>query len=227
MPPKKFPKKPQKNQKSKNPKNLKSQKKQNPQKSKRPISKINTQFGLLLYHFSTKVMADMKRLLTSCFGLGYLPIAPGTWGSLPPAVIFVLINYLSYCQSCVITTMALLAIAASIACVVCAPAAIKRTGSKDPGEVVADECAGQAVTFLIIGAVLPEYAFITAIMGFLIFRFFDILKPYPIRKLEKLPQGWGVLADDLLAGVYAGIVLWICYKIGMVEFFSRILSFKN
>jgi len=59
---------------------------------------------------------------------------------------------------------------------------------------------------------------LTAIVGFLLFRFFDILKPWPIHKLEKLPKGWGVLLDDLLAGVYAGIAGFIFLRLYDVLF---------
>jgi len=110
--------------------------------------------------------------------------------------------------------MAVLALAGSVICVKFAPAAIEATGKNDPGEVVADELAGQAVTFLAIPPLIPvtltlvQICIITS-AGFLLFRFFDILKPWPIRKLEKFPKGWGILADDLLAGVFAAIVLVI------------------
>ena len=156
----------------------------------------------------------MKRLLTSCFGLGRLPLAPGTWGSLPVAIVFGLMWHLGTSSILISITMAVLAIAGSIICVKFAPAAIAATGKNDPGEVVADELAGQAVTFLAIPFFIPvilttgQICIITS-GGFLLFRLFDIVKPWPIRKLEKLPKGWGILADDLLAGVYAAIVLLI------------------
>ena len=110
--------------------------------------------------------------------------------------------------------MLALVLAGSIVCIIFAPAAIAATGKDDPREVVADEFAGQAVTFLAILFFLPviltpgQICIITSV-GFLLFRFFDIAKPWPIRKLEKLPKGWGILADDLLAGVFAAIVLII------------------
>jgi len=108
--------------------------------------------------------------------------------------------------------MAAVVLAGSAVCILFAPAAIAATGKNDPGEVVADETAGQAVTFLIsplmgVGPVSSGRVWIVAIAGFLLFRIFDIAKPWPIRKLEKLPQGWGILADDLLAGVFAAILL--------------------
>ncbi|MFH1884443.1 MAG: phosphatidylglycerophosphatase A [Planctomycetota bacterium] len=156
----------------------------------------------------------MKRCLTSCFGLGRLPLAPGTWGSLPPTIIFGLMWQFRLSGPSISIVMAALALAGSIVCVKFAPAAIAATGKNDPGEVVADELAGQAVTFLAIPFFIPvilttgQICIITS-GGFLLFRLFDIVKLWPIRKLEKLPKGWGILADDLLAGVYAAIVLLI------------------
>jgi len=156
----------------------------------------------------------MKRLLTSCFGLGRLPLAPGTWGSLPVAIVFGLMSQMQASAVIISIVMAALALAGSVICVRFAPAAIAATGKKDPREVVADELAGQAVTFLAIPFFIPvilttgQICIITS-GGFLLFRLFDIAKPWPIRKLEKLPKGWGILADDLLAGVFAAIVLLI------------------
>jgi phosphatidylglycerophosphatase A len=110
--------------------------------------------------------------------------------------------------------MLILVLAGSIVCVKLAPAAINATGKNDPGEVVADEFAGQSVTFLLyplFGAdnLSPSGLWLIALAGFMLFRLFDITKPPPIRKLEKLPRGWGILADDLLAGVFAAILLLI------------------
>ena len=156
----------------------------------------------------------MKRLLASCFGLGRLPLAPGTWGSLPVAIIFALMCQFHLSGPSISIVMAALAIAGSVICVKFAPAEIAATGKNDPGEVVADELAGQAITFLTIPFFIPvilttgQICIITS-GGFLLFRLFDIVKPWPIRKLEKLSKGWGILADDLMAGVFAAIVLLI------------------
>ena len=154
----------------------------------------------------------MKRMLTSCFGLGFLPIAPGTWGSLPPAIIFGLLHFLGVSAVSIFIVMVVLAIAGIVICVRVSPSIIAITGKSDPGEVVADEVAGQAVTFLFAGAIAGEKVLIISVIGFLLFRLFDILKPWPIRKLEKLRDGWGIVADDILAGVYAGIVLLVFVK---------------
>jgi phosphatidylglycerophosphatase A len=155
----------------------------------------------------------MKRLLASCFGLGWLPVAPGTWGSLPPVAVFAIMQHLNLSPALICLVMVLLILAGSIVCVVCAPATIAATGKADPPEVAVDEFAGQALTFIFTCALINPPVLATTIGGLLLFRFFDIVKPWPIRKLEKLPQGWGVLADDLLAGVYAGIALLICLRL--------------
>jgi len=119
-------------------------------------------------------------------------------------------------------TMAALAVAGSVICVIFGPAIIAATGKTDPREVVADELAGQALTFLavpffITAEISTRQILITTALGFLFFRLFDIFKPWPIRKLEKLPAGWGVLTDDLLAGVFAAIVLLVCYWFWIAE----------
>jgi len=103
-----------------------------------------------------------------------------------------------------------------------APAVIAQTGKADPGQVVADEFAGQAITFL--AAVFfntqtfsTGQIWLTTLAGFLLFRVFDIVKPWPCRLLERLPQGWGILADDLMAGVYAAISLAICLRLWIAK----------
>ena len=174
----------------------------------------------------------MRRLLTSCFGLGWLPVAPGTWGSLPPALLFALMCHLGTPPMLISIVMAALALAGSVICIRFAPAVIAATGETDPREVVSDEFAGQAVTFLAIpflftALVSTGQIWVATVLGFLLFRLFDIVKPWPARKLEKLSKGWGILADDLLAGVYAGIALIFCLRIGLIEYLSEMLRFDS
>lgn len=150
-----------------------------------------------------------EELLTSCFGLGKLPIAPGTWGSLPPVVLYQVLGYLWPAANPFV--MAFFLAAGSWVCIRYSPAIIAATGKKDPGMVVADEVAGQALTMLIIALVAPLCSVSvnicnTTVLGFALFRLFDITKPWPCKRLEKLPAGVGILADDLMAGVYGGIV---------------------
>jgi len=161
-------------------------------------------------------------MLTSCFGLGLLPLAPGTWGSLPPVIIFAAMSHFGVSAVPTAITMAVLILFGSVVCVLFAPAIIAATGKDDPREVVADELAGQALTFLpvpffITAEISTRQILITTALGFLFFRLFDIVKPWPIRKLEKLPKGWGILADDLLAAVLAAIVLLVCYWFWIAE----------
>ncbi len=157
-------------------------------------------------------LGPMKRLLTSCLGLGWLPVAPGTWGSLPPLVVFGLLGQLAVSPMVIVFVMMALTVLGSVLCVALAPGAIAATGNKDPGEVVADELAGQSVCYLVAPLVLSDtpslrHIWGVALAGFLLFRLFDIFKPWPARQLEGLPAGWGILADDLMAGVYAGLAL--------------------
>lgn len=152
----------------------------------------------------------MKRLFTSCFGLGLFPLCPGTWGSLPPVIFFLLLSYLKAPAILISVLMGLWAVAASVICVAFSPDVISATGKRDPREVVIDELAGQCVVFVPAVFFSQLSPLLVAGFGFALFRLFDITKPFPIKKLEKLPAGWGILADDLLAGVYAaGVLLFI------------------
>jgi phosphatidylglycerophosphatase A len=158
---------------------------------------------------------NWRRLVAACFGLGWLPVAPGTWGSALPAGVFALLLNLDMTAGGIAVVIAGLAVAGSVACITCTPASEAACGKTDPGEIVMDEVAGQSLTLLPVLALLPaapsvEQIWLITVLGFLLFRVFDIAKPWPIRKLESLPAGWGVLADDLLAGVYAAIVLLFC-----------------
>ncbi len=167
----------------------------------------------------------MKRLLATCFGLGWLPFAPGSWGSLPPVIIFAVMCRFQMPGTYILVAMTILALAGSIVCVKFTPAVIGATGDEDPPEVVADELAGQAITFMPLtllaqAALSSSQLLVTAAVGFLLFRAFDTIKPWPANKLEKLPKGWGVLADDLMAGVYAAIALVLFAKFGWLEYLS-------
>jgi undecaprenyl-diphosphatase len=174
----------------------------------------------------------MKRLIASCFGLGWLPFAPGSWGSLPPVIVFALMCHFQASGILISLVMAALALVGSVICVRFTPVVIAASGKIDPPEVVLDEVAGQAITllavpFLVGGTASPSHVWATAAAGFLLFRAFDTIKPWPARKFEKFPAGWGVLADDLMAGVYAGVALLLCIRLGWVEYFSRLFHFDS
>jgi phosphatidylglycerophosphatase A len=155
----------------------------------------------------------MKKLLVSCFGLGYLPGAPGTFGSVPPVVTYMVLGYMDASPLVVMLVMLFFVLTSSVVCVFCSPDIIQATGKLDPRQIVVDEFAGQSVTFFIIALFAPLNICLTAALCFLFFRLFDIIKPWPIRRLEKFPQGWGILADDLLAGVYAAVLTVIILKL--------------
>lgn len=144
-----------------------------------------------------------EELFATCFGLGRLPVAPGTWGSLPPVVLYMAAGILFG----PVAAMGVLIAILTVGCVVTvafSPAVIEQTGSKDPGKIVSDEVAGVALTLLIMQFLTLKTGFcVASALGFGLFRLFDIVKPWPCRRLEHLPAGWGILADDLMAGIYA------------------------
>ncbi len=170
-------------------------------------------------------ITDYVALALTTVGVGYLPLAPGTWGSAVGVGIYVFISWFETNAAAhgVSTGVrpetaaafhwalnALLLTAYSLLGIWAAGRSIPLLGNEDPSEAVVDEVMGQLVTFLFIpfGVTWP---FILA--GFLLFRLFDIWKPYPIDDLQILPGGLGVCADDIVAGVYAGICLAIGYSI--------------
>jgi phosphatidylglycerophosphatase A len=160
----------------------------------------------------------MKRWIATCFGLGWLPVAPGSWGSLPPALVFGLLTFFGAPASATTAALAVMVLAGSVACVLCAPASMAATGKSDPGEVVADEFAAQALTFVAVPLAAARLlcgwqGLLLAGIGFLVFRILDIAKPWPIRKLERLPAGWGILADDLAAGIAAAALVYVALRL--------------
>lgn len=141
-------------------------------------------------------------LATGC-GFGASPKAPGTVGSLwgPPLVWTMQQAGLSGWSWAVATVLIAL-----VGVPICARAATL-IGRKDPGSVVYDEIAA----FPIVFAVTPV-TWQTALLGFGLFRLFDVWKPWPIRRFERLPNGWGIMLDDLIAGGYAAGLLWLCHR---------------
>ena len=148
----------------------------------------------------------MKKFILSCFGLGFMPIAPGTWGSLLPVGLFLAIHRFWPNIGVLLAVLAVLTTLSSISCVVLAGSAEKITNKKDPGWIVIDEVAGQSVA-LLPAAFAGENILLICAAAFILFRIFDILKPWPIRNAEKLPGGFGILLDDILAGICAAAVL--------------------
>lgn len=138
----------------------------------------------------------------SVFGLGRLRPAPGTWGSLPPALLAALLWAFDAPAWLLPVALTALLLAASLACLIEGDDAEALAGGKDPGLAVADEVAGMALTLLIV---LPWHAPgpWETLLAFLAFRLTDITKPWPADRLQRVPGGLGILLDDLVAGLYA------------------------
>ena len=157
-------------------------------------------------------MKRLGKIAASGLGTGYLPVAPGTWGSAAVLGIFLAAALATDLGRCgVMTVMAAVLVVSSVACVALGPFVERVWGKKDPGKCTIDEWAGQALAllYLPLSADADSTTILwTAIGGFIAFRVFDIVKPPPARWLEKLPHGWGVLADDLAAGIYAAAAVW-------------------
>lgn len=148
-------------------------------------------------------------------GTGYLPVAPGTWGAAAATGVFLLAAWLTG-GSVLAVAWVMLAVAAlaSAGCVAWGRLAEATFGGKDPSRCTIDEWAGQAVTFCFVP--LGQGAadlLVAAAVGFFAFRFFDIVKPPPARRIEKLPAGWGILADDLVAGLYANLAAQLVLRL--------------
>lgn len=129
--------------------------------------------------------------------VGHIPIAPGTFGSLVGIPIVYALSKVNFYHAMALTAVIILG------AVWVAEAAENFLNAKDPGCVVIDEIAGMCVAMLGIPLTLS-----TGVAGFFLFRFFDVIKPPPARQLElRLKGGWGVVMDDVAAGVMANIVL--------------------
>jgi phosphatidylglycerophosphatase A len=162
----------------------------------------------------------VRKLLVTFFGLGYGPIAPGTWGSWGAIVIYLGIHFFFYPETSVPWWLLLVLIAA--ACVVCVTLggwAVKFYNDLDPHPVVIDEAAGQWVSVLFVPMATSHpivnptfHVLIVCGAAFFLFRLFDVIKLPPARQLERLPAGWGILCDDLAAGIQANIILQILFR---------------
>jgi len=155
--------------------------------------------------------------LLTTFGLGHWKPASGTWGSMPPVIVAGAIVAMGVSNPAVRgvydVLMVVIFIVFSAACVLWGTDAEARW-TKDPGQVVADETAGQCVTLIMIPSAMlgsPISAFLTLLGAFLLFRAFDILKPWPAGAMQNIRGGWGILLDDWVAGFMAGVVIWAVY----------------
>ena len=161
--------------------------------------------------------------IATALGLGYIPVAPGTFGSLAGLVVLALPALIASSRILLLHCVVALIVAAMG--VWSADRAATFWQQKDPQRVVIDEVSGQHLA-LVLGMAAPlwrgpqlmahfvlswKYLFV----GFILFRVFDIWKPFPVRDAESLPGGWGIMADDWLAGLYAALGLWIVRAAGL------------
>lgn len=154
--------------------------------------------------------------LSTAFGLGHLKPASGSWGSLLPVVVAGLLIFSGFgpvygpwVYHLVLIAMILVF---SAACVVSGDRAEAQFGRKDPSQVVGDEVVGMSIALLALplGAFVGFWDVIPPLLAaFLLFRFFDITKIPPANMLQRLPGGWGILLDDVAAGLWALLVLQI------------------
>jgi len=142
-----------------------------------------------------------NKVVASCFLIGYIPFAPGTFASAAILPVFIFLGGYSY----IYIASALIITAAGIWF---SGRTEKEEGCKDPQTVVIDECAGQLITFLFM-----PYDVLTVFFGFVLFRLFDIFKPFFIRQTQKLPGGFGIMADDICCGICANIILRIIKEV--------------
>lgn len=142
------------------------------------------------------VLASVAAAVATGFGSGYSPVAPGTAGSLVGLLLFWPLRALPDAVQ-VVVVVACFFIGTAAASVMA-----RRVGAPDPGVVVVDEVVGMWASLLFL-----PFTVGTAALGFVLFRIMDVVKPYPARQLEDLPGGWGIMSDDLMAGVYANLAL--------------------
>ncbi|MCY2968551.1 MAG: phosphatidylglycerophosphatase A [Planctomycetota bacterium] len=137
------------------------------------------------------------------FGAGWLPVAPGTWGSAVGIAAAWGLNFLPWEFRIIAAVSGFL-----VGIPLCSRAARLLGTADDPGAIVFDEIVGVIWTLLFV-----PFGVSTAILGFLLFRLFDTTKPWPIRRFEKLHGGLGVMADDLAAALAAGGILWVVAQV--------------
>jgi phosphatidylglycerophosphatase A len=150
-------------------------------------------------------------MVATYFGIGRLKPGPGTWGSLATMLTWAVLSHFLPAAWVVPTNIVLAGLAVAVG-IPAATRVARASQAKDPQFVVIDETAGQLIT--LIGAPLSWKSFL---VGFILFRAFDIVKPSPVRQLERLPEGTGIVVDDVAAGLYGLVVMQILLHFGLFE----------
>lgn len=154
-------------------------------------------------------MNRLALLFSTWFGCGYFPWGPGTVGAAAATLLAALIEiYFGLGRPVLLGLVVVLMLPAVWA----ATQTARLVGKKDPGCVVVDEVLGQWVALLGASA---KGGWKVLLAGFLLFRLFDIWKPWPVRHLEKLPEGTGIVIDDIAAGLYGALILYIGGQFGL------------
>ena len=154
----------------------------------------------------------MRKAVVSFLGLGYLPVAPGTWGSLGACACALAVGWAAHGGVGFDLALGTMSAAAVVGCVALGEWACQCYGSADPRPVVLDEAAGQWVALVGLPGVGAEALLIVVGVQFLLFRAADVLKPPPARQAERLAGGWGIVCDDLVAGLYANLIGQIVFR---------------
>jgi len=170
--------------------------------------------------YTPPMRSSAGRLLITTFGLGFMRPASGTWGSMPSvalAGLMMLTGVLPVGPTAWLYhgVLAAVLVLFSWVCVRFGPSAEAEFGKKDPGQVVADETAGQCLPLMLLPIATPDplRIAVACAAAFLAFRVFDILKLPPARGLQRLSGGWGILIDDLIAGVQAVLVVQVLLRV--------------
>lgn len=150
-------------------------------------------------------------LTATFFRIGRIQPGPGTWGSLAAVLVWAAISY-ALPPAARTPTVGALAVLVTLIGIPAATQVSRAYGVKDPQFVVIDEVAGQLIALM--GAPL---AWKTFLAGFILFRAFDIVKPPPVRQLEKLPEGTGIVLDDVAAGIYALAIVQLLVRFGLLR----------
>jgi len=150
-------------------------------------------------------------LIATFFGIGYLRPGPGTWGSAATVLLWAASAHFIPQAVHMPFQIALIVVVVLIG-IPAATEVARAKGNKDPQFVVIDEVAGQLIALIAV-----PIAWKTLLAGFMVFRVFDILKPPPVRQLEKLPAGTGIVLDDVAAGIYALIVMQLLLRSSLLK----------
>jgi phosphatidylglycerophosphatase A len=149
-------------------------------------------------------------LIATWFGCGYAPKAPGTAGSLAALIIAIALGYFGYGRGVLLLLTAILLAPGIWSAGVVA----RETNIPDPHIVVVDEVIGQWIT--LAGAATFNWK--TYLAAFVLFRLLDIWKPAPARQLESLPLGWGIVADDVMAGIYGALAIFVLDRLHLFTY---------